>query len=192
MWDHNYGFYDSYFSKEFNYNLIRSVFVLFSMNSRRLRIQPGYSIANIFSYNTCTQMINNIVADMRNSDHYNAMNKLIEDIDYYYNKKKPSAVIWEKIINVSESGEMIIPENKRHFIYDEQNYLKEESNNKKMQALYEKQENVYVKNGIANYIFLVDYINEFEEDLEDCAKSFIIVGPLRFHYYKYSMRIYFL
>ena len=82
-------------------------------------------------------------------------------------------MIWEKVLNASDNGEIIIPENKRHFIYDEQNYLQEEINSTKMETLYKKQENVYIKNGIPNYIFLVNYIDENGEDLETCIKNII-------------------
>jgi len=107
---------------------------------------------------------------MNNKDYYNAMIKLIQDIDYYYNKKYPSKLIWEKTIIANETGEMVIPKNKTYFIYDENNFLKEENNSKRMQDLYKKQEFIYSNKYIKNYIFLVENIDESEEDLEICCK----------------------
>ena len=63
-----------------------------------------------------------------------------------------------------------------YFIYDEQNYLKEKIDSTKMIALYEKQKKIYDQYGIPNYIILVDYINEYdddEEDISDCAENLI-------------------
>ena len=107
---------------------------------------------------------------MNNKDYYNAMIKFIKDIDYYYNKKCPSKLIWEKTIIANETGEMVIPKNKTYFIYDENNFLKEENNSKRMQDLYKKQEFIYSNKYIKNYIFLVENIDESEEDLEICSK----------------------
>ena len=44
------------------------------------------SITRIYKayYNITTQMIKNLETYMKNVEYYNAINKLIEDIDYYY------------------------------------------------------------------------------------------------------------
>ena len=169
------------FSKKYMINFNKAINVLFTINSTKIGIHPGY-ISSIFSQSTCTQMINNLESYMRSLEYINALNKLIEDIEYFYNKNKPSTVIWKKVLNASDNGEIIIPENKRYFIYDEQNYLQEEINSTKMKALYKKQENIYTKNGIPNYIFLVNDIDENGEDLETCAKTIINYINNDFHY----------
>ena len=84
---------------------------------------------------------------------------------------KPSTWIWEEASNAIKNELMIVPEDKTRFIFDQKNYLKEEINSTKMEMLYEKQDNVYNKTGIQNYIFFVDNIDENEEDLETCAKT---------------------
>ena len=84
---------------------------------------------------------------------------------------KPSIWIWEEASNAIKNKQMIVPEDKTRFIFDQKNYLKEEINSTKMEMLYEKQDNVYNKTGIQNYIFFVDNIDENEEDLETCAKK---------------------
>ena len=38
----------------------------------------------------------------------------------------PSTIIWEKVISSIRSGETLLPTNKMHFIFDENNYLNEE------------------------------------------------------------------
>ena len=63
---------------------------------------------------------------------------------------------------------MIVPEDKTRFIFDQKNYLKEEKNSTKMEMLYEKQDNVYNKTGIQNYIFFVDNIDENERFRKVC------------------------
>ena len=35
----------------------------------------------------------------------------------------PSDNIWEKVLSAINNGTLILPNNKRHFIYDEKNYL---------------------------------------------------------------------
>ena len=77
----------NYINKEFVFTLKKSIIVLFSMNSKRLRIQPGTELSSKFSQNVCSQMINNLGTYMRSSDYYNALIRLIKDADYYYNKK---------------------------------------------------------------------------------------------------------
>ena len=83
----------------------------------------------------------------------------------------PSDTIWGKLVNSIERGDIIIPYNKSHFVFDEYNYLKLDLNDTKMQELYKKQEDNYVKNGISNYIFIVNSINENLESLEKVAKN---------------------
>ena len=85
----------------------------------------------------------------------------------------PSKEIWNKTLSAIKNGEIALPESKGYFIFDEKNYLKEEINSTKMLDLYEKQEQLYVNDGILNYFFLVENIDEDSEDLETCADNII-------------------
>lgn len=98
----------------------------------------------------------------------------------------PSTMIWDNFLLSLENGKIILPQNKKYFIFDESNYLNEDKNSKRMQKLYQRQKNVYDKNGIANYIFLVDYIDEDVENLEKCAKNINNFSKIWF----FSCRIY--
>lgn len=155
--------------------------ILFSMKTKKLRIQPGNSIGSIFSKTICTEMINNLVPYMSSKDYYEAIINFIEDIDYYYYlSKKPSTIIWKKLLNAIENEEIVMPNNKKHFIFDENNYLNEEKFSEKMQALYQKQAYIYANYEIINYIFLVDYIDEEEEDLETCTQTISNLSSKKF------------
>ena len=161
----------NYIYQKFGLSMSKSIVILFSMDTRRIRIEPGTSIEKIFTSSVSSTMITNLQSFMRSSNYYRALEQFINDVDYYYNKKEPSKDIWEKVSVSINNGKMIVPPNKRHFIFDENNYIKEEINSERMQVLYEKQDNVYIQTGISNYIFLVKYIDEKEEDLENCAKN---------------------
>ena len=69
---------------------------------------------------------------------------------------------------------MIIPKNKSSFIYDEKNFLNENKTSERMKALYQKQENIYAKYGIDNYVFLVEKIDENIESIEKFTKNICI------------------
>ena len=47
--------------------------------------------------------------------------------------------------------------------------LKKKKNTTKIKYLYIKQNDIYVKNGIFNYFFIIDNIDEKVESLDDCA-----------------------
>ena len=66
-------------------------------------------------------------------------------------------------------------QNKTHFIFDENNFTNLAVNDSKMQFLYKKQEELFNKNGIANYIFAVNYLNEQEEAIEKAQIIYIII-----------------
>ena len=85
----------------------------------------------------------------------------------------PSQVIITEVYNAYKTGKMIVPENNGYFIYDQKNYLKEKKNTTKIKDLYIKQNDIYAKNGIFNYFFIVDNIDEKVESLEDCAIELI-------------------
>ena len=82
----------------------------------------------------------------------------------------PSEEIWNKVKDYIKDGKMLI-QNKTYFIYDENNYTKLELNDTKMQNLYKRQEKLFKKNGIANYIFVVDFLDEKEELIEKAADN---------------------
>ena len=72
----------------------------------------------------------------------------------------PSDNIWIKALSYIEEGKMIINENKTHFIFDESNYTALDINGQKMNILYEKQEKIFKKYNMSNYIFIVDNLDE--------------------------------
>lgn len=80
-------------SRKLNSDSSKSLIILFSMSSKRIRIQPGNSLDSKYSTSVSNQMINNLGTYMRSSDYYGAMEKLIEDIEYYYNKGSSSSDI---------------------------------------------------------------------------------------------------
>ena len=82
----------------------------------------------------------------------------------------PSDLIWNKVTDYIYNEKMNIS-NEHHFIFDESNYTQLDINNSKMIELYQKQENVYQKNKISNYIFIADNINEKEEKIEKAADN---------------------
>ena len=68
-------------SNKFKVNSTKTIVVLFSMTSHRIRIQPGINILNKFKKNTTIEMIENLKPYMRSLDYYGAMIKLLEDIN---------------------------------------------------------------------------------------------------------------
>ena len=81
----------------------------------------------------------------------------------------PSDKIWKKALSNIELGKMIINKDKTHFIFDESNYTSLDINSRKMNILYQKQENISEKYGVSNYIFIVDHLDEKEESIEEAA-----------------------
>ena len=77
----------------------------------------------------------------------------------------PSDDIWKKIKNYINQGKTIIDKNKTHFIFDESNYTKLDINNNKMQALYKRQEQFFKEFNMANYIIIVDNLEENKETI---------------------------
>ena len=82
----------------------------------------------------------------------------------------PSDDIWKKIKNYINQGKTIIDKNKTHFIFDESNYTKLDINNNKMQALYKRQEQFFKEFNMANYIIIVDNLDENKEAIEKTEK----------------------
>lgn len=80
----------------------------------------------------------------------------------------PSDLIWNKVTDFIEKMNIT---NGHHFIFDESNYTQLDINNSKMIELYQKQENLYQKNKISNYIFIADNINENSETIEKAADN---------------------
>lgn len=79
----------------------------------------------------------------------------------------PSDKIWKKTLSYIEQGKMVITENKTHFVFDESNYTKLDINSSHMKYLYKKQENLFKKYNVSNYIFLIDNLDEKEEIIEE-------------------------
>ena len=76
----------------------------------------------------------------------------------------PSEVIWNNVLNYINDEKMLISSN-YFFIYDERNFTKLALDGPQMKTLYQKQKELFNKNGIANYIFVVNYLDEQEEEL---------------------------
>ena len=80
----------------------------------------------------------------------------------------PSDLIWKKTQLYMENGRMVA-NNKNYFIFDESNYTKLDIKDSKMIYLYQKQENLFQKYNISNYIFIVDNLDENQESIESAA-----------------------
>ena len=81
----------------------------------------------------------------------------------------PSDDIWKKLNIYINNSQIILNDKKTHFIYDESNYTKLDINSDKMNYLYQKQEEIFSKYNISNYIFIVDNLNENLESIEDAT-----------------------
>ena len=81
----------------------------------------------------------------------------------------PSDDIWNSLISKINDRKIILNDKKTHFIYDESNYTKLDINSTKMNYLYQKQEDIFSKYNISNYIFIVDHLNENLESIEDAT-----------------------
>ena len=81
----------------------------------------------------------------------------------------PSDDIWNSLISKINNRKIILKDKKTHFIYDESNYTKLDINSTKMNYLYQKQEDIFSKYNISNYIFIVDHLNENPESIEDAT-----------------------
>ena len=77
----------------------------------------------------------------------------------------PSDDIWNKIKKYINQGKMIVNKNKTHFIFDETNYTKLDINSTKMQDLYKRQEQIFQETKMANYIIIVDNLDESIESI---------------------------
>ena len=75
----------------------------------------------------------------------------------------PPADIWNKVQQYIKEG-IMDDFNKKHFIFDEENYNTFDMNSEKMQDLYNKQEQIYKHYGITSYIFVVKNINKSIEE----------------------------
>ena len=81
----------------------------------------------------------------------------------------PSDDIWNSLISKINDRKIILNDKKTHFIYDESNYTKLDINSTKMNYLYQKQEDIFSKYNISNYIFIVDHLKENLESIEDAT-----------------------
>ena len=83
----------------------------------------------------------------------------------------PSDNIWYQLKTSIEENKIILNDNNGHFIYDESNYTGLPLNSTKMEILYQKQEELFFKYNLANYIFIVDNLDEKLESIEDAADN---------------------
>ena len=73
--------------------------------------------------------------------------------------------------------------NKNYFIYDEKNYTQLDIYGEKMITLRNKQYNTYQKNGLSNYIFIIESLDEEEQSLEYLANELSESIKLELDYY---------
>ena len=78
----------------------------------------------------------------------------------------PSDDIWNKIQNYANDGKMIINKQKTYFIFDELNYIGLDINNHKMEIMYKKQEEIFNKYNVSNYIIIVKNLDEQKESID--------------------------
>ena len=71
----------------------------------------------------------------------------------------PSDELWNQTLQYIDEG-LIYNFNKKHFIFEEENFTALDIDDEKMKDLYNKQEKIYRKYGISTYIFAVSNINE--------------------------------
>ena len=81
----------------------------------------------------------------------------------------PSDDIWKKLTIYINNNQIILNDKKTHFIYDESNYTKLDINSDKMNYLYQKQEEIFSKYNISNYIFITDNLNENLESIKNAT-----------------------
>ena len=89
----------------------------------------------------------------------------LSEIEYY-----PSDLIWDKFLEYYRNDEIVVTDY-HHFIFDESNYTGLDIYGDEMRELYERQENIFQKYQISNYIFVADNIDESQESIEDAADS---------------------
>ena len=89
----------------------------------------------------------------------------LSETEYY-----PSDLIWDKFVEYYKNDTIIVTDY-HHFIFDESNYTGLDINDTQMRELYERQENIFQKYQISNYIFVADNIDESKESIEDAADS---------------------
>ena len=77
----------------------------------------------------------------------------------------PSDDMWNQAVKSIDEG-LIYNFNKTHFIFEEKNFTSLGIDDKKMKALYNKQDKIYKQCGITSYIFAVSKINETIETLD--------------------------
>ena len=82
-----------YLSNYFNISMAESVVALFSMETRRVRIRTGEITKESITDDEAEKMIDNLGSYLRGQKYYEAWIKLIEDIDYYYNKYSLSSIL---------------------------------------------------------------------------------------------------
>ena len=104
----------------------------------------------------------------------------------------PSDEIWKKIKNYIKQGKMLVNKNKTHFIFDESNYTKLDINSTKMQALYKKQEQIFKEFKLANYIIIVDNLDEHIETITRAERRLETHLKKEFNIYRNNIFIIFL
>ena len=140
-------------SEEFGFSPSKTVILLISMDTRRIRTHSGDGLKTLFTDSVSSQMITNIQNLMKIEDYYGASVKFIEDVNYYHSRQYPSDVLWAKTLYSIKNGEIMLPSHKKHFIYDEKNYIKDGNDSSRMKALYQLQEDMFLNNNIKTYFF---------------------------------------
>ena len=71
----------------------------------------------------------------------------------------PSSPIWNELKNSIANGKIVY--DKTHFIFDEKNITGLDIHSPKMEALYQKQKQIYEEDdNLANFIFIIENIDE--------------------------------
>ena len=83
----------------------------------------------------------------------------------------PSDDIWNKTLQYMKEGNMVYPDDKNYFIFDESNYTALDINGTKMEALYKKQKDLYETYNIPNYIYAVDNQDENIESITNATSN---------------------
>lgn len=74
-------------SKDFKIDISNSVITIFSMNTRRIGISLGFETKQKITDSNAESIIDDLGPYLRSKDYYNALIKLIDDINFYYNFK---------------------------------------------------------------------------------------------------------
>lgn len=66
------------------YNDSMALTTVFFLNNRKMRMRTGKLLRKILSDNTALKILNNRKSDLRNQNYYNVVDKLLDDIIFYY------------------------------------------------------------------------------------------------------------